>query len=179
MDRPGRAGPEPGDLLADGVHIALGQELTDAPHVPVQGEELVADVVCDLSELRPRRQPLRSRSDAPQRMHARVERVAERDAVPEAPGHGDRVVAEGEGPGQGAGRRNLGRVDDHETQPGRDHGVEVRVLAGWQRGPCFLQELHLLLVRPHDPEVTERPGAERGGGQAVRVAHRPGEGGGP
>ena len=96
MHRAGVPGPEPGDLLVDAVDVALGQQLTNTPHVPVQGELLVTDFVGDLPELRSRRQSLGRRLNAPQRVHAGVEREAESDPVPEAAGHRDRLVAEGE-----------------------------------------------------------------------------------
>ena len=51
MHRSGVPGPEPGDLLVDGIDVALGQELTDPPHVPVQRQQLVPDVFGDLAEL--------------------------------------------------------------------------------------------------------------------------------
>ena len=96
MHRTGVPGPEPGDLLVDGVHVALGQLLADAPHVPLQRQLLVAELVGDLPQLRPDRQPLRRRIDAPQRVHAGAQCVPEGHAVTEPPGHGDRVAAEGE-----------------------------------------------------------------------------------
>ena len=42
---------EPGQFLVDGVDVTLRQQLADSPHVAVQREELVADVVGDLAEL--------------------------------------------------------------------------------------------------------------------------------
>ena len=129
MDRAGVPRPEPHDLLVDRIDVALGQQLTDAPHVPVQRQQLVADLVGDLPEFRPRRQPLRRGLNAPERVHAGVERVPERGAIPEAPRHGDRFGAEGERALQAVRRRDPGRVDDHETEARRHHGPQMRVLA--------------------------------------------------
>ena len=39
-----------------------------------------------------------------------------------------------------------------------------------QRGQGLLEELHLFLVGPHDPEIAQRTGPQRGRGQAFGIA---------
>ena len=92
VERVNRACPtrrEASDLVSDSIDVALGQKLTDAPHVPVQGQECISDVVRDLAQFLPGRQALRSGFDTPQRVQPGIECVPERVAVTEAPGHGD------------------------------------------------------------------------------------------
>ena len=74
---------------------------------------------------------------------------------------------------QGGGVGDVGPVHDHETEPRRHHGAQVGVLALGQRGQGLLQELHLSLVGPHDPEVAQRTGPQRGRGQAFGIAQGP------
>ncbi len=94
MDRAGGAGRVASDLVVDGVEIALGQELTDAPHVPLQRQELVSDVGSDLPEFVRRRQPFGRRLNTPELVEPGMERIPERAAVGEAAGHGDGLGVE-------------------------------------------------------------------------------------
>ena len=59
----------------------------------------------------------------------------------------------------------------------RHHGSQVGVPPG-QRGPSLLQQPQMLLARRHDAEEAQRPGAQRGRGQAFGVAQGAGERGG-
>ena len=123
VHRPGVPRLEPGQLLVDRIHIALGQQLADSPHVTVQREELVADVVGDFSELRCGGKALGGRIDAPQHVHAVTKCVAECKTVSETPRHGDRLRAQLQRPFENSRSRHPRRRDrDQPELPGDPRG---------------------------------------------------------
>ena len=169
MDRPGVARFEPRLFLVDGVDVTLGQELADPPHVTVQREELVADVVGDLPELRPGRQALCGRARCPTtRACGHAARSPSATRSPSRRAIATASVFNDSARSSTPGRRHPGRGHGDQAELCRDPGPQVRVVPRAGRPAPLRAARHLLLVGPARSRGSSRAGAQRGRWRAAR-----------